>query len=126
LRTVPGPLTLQYASFRLLLFIFLSVPSQPRVDFFQALEALAGECSSRVKGITQSLSANEAHAALKRQVEKDAKAMSAFFNVENAADDIEQAAEVQLLSEKGFTELVIFFIIYYYFFSVFWCNANLG
>ena len=55
------------------------------------------------------MSANEAHAALKRQVEKDAKAMAAFFNVENASDDIEQTSEVQLLTEKGFIELVCSF-----------------
>jgi len=106
---VRGQPTLQSAFFLSSLFVpyplmfffcfFLS-------SFFQALEALSGECSSRVKGITQTLSANEAHAALKRQVEKDAKAMAAFFNVENASDDIEQTTEVQLLTEKGFTELV--------------------
>jgi len=91
------------------IFLFLTPPPVFVCFFLQALEALSGECSSRVKGITQTLSANEAHAALKRQVEKDAKAMAAFFNVENASDDIEQTSEVQLLTEKGFIELVCSF-----------------
>lgn len=72
----------------------------------QALDALSNECSARVKAIIQSLSANESHAQLKRQIEKDAKTLAAYFNVENASADIEQSVEIQLLTEKGLATLV--------------------
>lgn len=73
---------------------------------FQALDALSNECASRVKIITQSLTANEALAPLKRQVEKDAKTLAVFFNVENASADIEQSVDIQLLTEKGLLSFV--------------------
>jgi len=70
-----------------------------------ALEALSNECSSRIKVIIQQLTAKEGMASVKKQLEKEAKALAVFFNVENVIEEIESSSEIRIINEEEFGKL---------------------